>query len=195
MNLIYQDEKVSCYTDEIIRGSGVVEIQLIKNELTIFNLDDTVYEKITFKDDSYFLENSLSEIIARKVILAMDFLSLEFDCKKFEEDDEFVYIFINKELMKIKNSNYKLNYYEWLDYLAGCYIKILSGNLLLIQTEYGERYAHNSEDAIFRVKEIVDDKLFLKSTSTVCCAAAEELEGVVKWREGDKLLVDICVID
>lgn len=195
MNLIYQDQKVSCYTDKIIRGSGVVEIQLIKNELAIFNLDDTLYEKITFKKDSVDLENNLKEIVARKVILAMDFLSLEFDCEKFEEEDEFVYIYLNGKLLKIKKAVFVINYFEWLDYVKGGYVRILSNNLLLIQTEYGKKVAYNSADGIFMVKEIKDDKLFLKSTSTGCCTTAEDLEGIVKWREGNELLVDICVID
>ncbi|NHN28145.1 hypothetical protein FIA58_020905 [Flavobacterium jejuense] len=195
MDLIYQDNKISCYTDKEIRGNGIVNIQLLNNKFTILNLSGSIFEEFFFKDNEYTIKNNLKEIIARKVILNLDFFSLEFDCNEIIEDEEFIYIYLNSELKKIKKSNYLINYSTWNDYVKNSYVKILKDNLLIVKTDYGEKALSDSVNHTYRVESLLGDSLFLKTTSTGCCNCTENIEGFVKWKNNTELLVDICIID
>lgn len=195
MDLIYQDNKISCYTDREIRGNGIVNIQLLNNKFTVLNLNGTTFEEFYFNNDSYKMKNNLEKIIARKVILNQDFFSLEFDCNEIIEDEEFIYIYLNSELKKIKKSNYLTNYSTWDDYVKNSYVKILKDNLLIVKTDYGEKALIDSVNHIYEVETLLEDSLFLKTTSTGCCKRTENIEGVVKWKKNNELLVDICIID
>ncbi len=37
--------------------------------------------------------------------------------------------------------------------------------------------------------------MWLKSTSTGCCDSNKDLEGFVKWKEGNMLLIDLNIFD
>lgn len=195
MSLIFQDKKISSYTDKNIRGNGIVNIQLLNNKFTILNFDDSVFEEILFINDGYKIKNNLDIIIARKVILNSDFFSLEFDCKEISTIDNFVYIYLNDELKKIKKSDYDINYCTWDDYVKNSYVKILKNNLLIIKTDYGEKALNDSVNHVYQVEELSGDNLFLKTTSTGCCKCTENIEGTVQWKRNNQLLVDICIID
>ena len=196
MKLIYSDEYFTSYTDDFIRSEGVIEIELITNELVILNLDDSIFEKFIFNLESYLIENGTSEIIARKFIPNEDFLSICFDSKSFTDDDEFILIFINKQLKKIEKAKYIVQYSNWLDYIKNEYINIKNDNLLDVNTNNGYKPLQKSINYTYVVKEINDNILSLVSTSTGCCNCAEKIEGIVKWKDNNnKLLVDVCVID
>ena len=192
---IYNDEQLSFYTEDIMRGSGVLEINLNSNEFEILNLDSTTYEKFTFFDDFYIVENKIENIVARKVIFNVDFFCLIFDCELFKDDDEFVFIYINSLIKKIKKLDYVLFYSNWEDYVKNEYIKLNKNNLLKVETSDGNKSVSDSINHIYIVKKMVNDKLELKSTSTGCCKCTEDIEGTVIWRDGNKLLINICVID
>lgn len=195
MTLIYQDEKISCYTDKKIRGSGIVDIQLLNNKFTILNLDDSVFDEFYFASNDYTIKNNLREITARKVILNQDFFSLEFDCNETNEKEDFICIYLNEELKKIKKSNYSLNYSKWDDYVKNSYVKILKDNLLIVKTDYGEKALSESMNYVYQVEALSENNLFLKTTSTGCCKCEKNIEGNVKWKKNNELLINICVID
>jgi hypothetical protein len=35
----------------------------------------------------------------------------------------------------------------------------------------------------------------LNSTSTGCCSTSKKLDGFIKWKEGDRLLIDLNIFD
>lgn len=195
MKLIYSDNYIKSYTDDLILGDGIAEIDLITNEFVILNLDESVFEKIIFNDGEYVIQNGTSEIVARKFIPNEDFFSLSFDCNLFLEDDKFVLIHINGRLKKIEKAKYIIEYFTWIDYVKKEYVKLKRDNLLQVRTNYGNKFLESSINHIYSVKEMINNQLVLVSTSTGCCKCTEEIEGVVKWRDENKLLVDICVID
>lgn len=195
MKLIFADNYIESYTDDTIRGNGVVEISLGSNEFKILNLDDTLFEKFVFIENQYSLENGINKIIARKFIPNEDFFSLTFDADFFKVDDKFIFIYVNERLKKIEKSKYIVEYSDWLVYLKNGYVKLFKDNLLKIKTTYRNEILEDSLNHVFSVKEIVNDNLILVSTSTGCCKSIKDIEGEVKWRNKDKLLVDICIID
>lgn len=193
---IYKDDRITFSTEDVMRGSGVVEIHLISNMLEILNYDNSIYERFIFHDDFYSIDNDTDNIVARKVIFNSDFFSLIFDSHLFEEDDEYVLIYINQSLKKIKKEKYSITYSDWIDYVRDEYIKLKEDNLLQVKTDYGSKFLESSIDYVYSVKEMINNELVLISTSTGCCKCTEKIEGIVKWKDdNNRLLVDICVID
>jgi hypothetical protein len=195
MKLIFGDEYIRSYSDNIIRGDGIIDIELLTNEFVVFNLDGTIHEKIVFNEGMYLFENGTTEIIARKFIPNEDFFSLCFDSNAFDKDEKFGFIYFNGMLKKIELSKYIITYSNWIDYVKSEYIKLRNENLLKVKTSYGDKILEDSINHTYMVKEIINDELLLITTSTGCCKSTADIEGLVKWRNGDRLLVDICVID
>ena len=195
MQLVYQDEYLSSNTEDYMRGDGVLEIQLISNEFIILNLDGSLFEKFTFNTNDYLTQNGINHIIGRKFIPEEDFLSLIFDSNFYNENDKFIMIYVNENLKKIEKSKYDVSFSIWIDYIKLSYIKLKKNNLLEVKSNFGYELSEESIKNIYIVKEVIEDELILVSTSTGCCRRFNDVEGKVKWKKADKLLIDICVID
>lgn len=196
MELIYSDNIIESYSENIIRGYGVINILLNVNEpLIIFNLDDTEFEVFKLLDDSYTMMYNNTKLIARRFIPNHDFLKIFFDCNYFNENDEFVFIYINKELKKINKNQYDFTFQVWNEFIVNEYIGVLSTNPLTVESN-GDSYKDlNSVNEIYKVQKIENDILWLKSTSTSCCSSNRELYGFVKWKEKNELLIDLNTFD
>lgn len=195
MQLVYQDEYLSSNTEDYMRGDGVLEIQLISNEFIILNLDGSLFEKFTFNTNDYLTQNGINHIIGRKFIPEEDFLSLIFDSNFYNENDKFIMIYVNENLKKIEKSKYDVSFSIWIDYIKLSYIKLKKNNLLEVKSNFGYELSEESIKNIYIVKEVIEDELILVSTSTGCYRRFNDVEGKVKWKKADKLLIDICVID
>ncbi len=195
MKLVYKDSQISSFTDDFMRGDGVIEIDLKSNEFIVLNLDGSVFERIIFDDDFYVLKNKINEIIARKFIPNQDFFSLSFDSNSFKSEDEFIFIYINGELKKIEANKYEVDYYKWIDYVKNSYVKLKPENPLKIKSSFGYQVFNDSINHVYSVKEIENDEMILMTTSTGCCKSMETFEGKVNWKIDKELLIDICVID
>jgi hypothetical protein len=193
--IIFSDSQINSYTDDIMRGDGVLEINLNSDQFTVLNMDGSIFESFHFKKGEYLIQNNTKDIIARKVILNYDFFSLSFDCNSFNKEDEFIYIYFNQELKKIDKSKYHHSYTNWIEYIKNTYIKLKEGNPIKIKSSDNIDVLDYNLENVYSVKDMIDDKLLLVSTSTGCCASTVNIEGVVKWKEGKKLMIDICVID
>lgn len=196
MELIYSDNIIESYSENIIRGYGVINILLNVNEpLIIFNLDDSEYEVFKLLDDSYTMMYNTTNIIARRFVPNHDFLKIFFDCNQFYEDDEFIFIHINKEIKKIKKNQYDFTFQVWPEFIENEYIGILLTNPLTVESNGNFYKDLNSVNEIYKVQKIEHDILWLKSTSTSCCTSNKELNGFVKWKEKNKLLIDLNTFD
>jgi hypothetical protein len=190
--LIYQDEQIESFTESTMRGHGVVEILLNGGDFTILNEDGSLYERIIFTETEYEVTNATTNFIARKVILNMDFFTLQFDCDFYTDKNDFVTIYLNGEKKKIKRKLYQLHFLNWEIYVMQQYIKIK--NTKDLKTE-GYFTIEKEDELIFRAKEIQGDELYLISTSTACCSETKNIEGKARWRNKNELLIDICIID
>lgn len=196
MELIFSDDIIESYSESIIRGDGVINILLKKNEaLTIFNLDNSEYEIFKLLEDTYTMMYNSDKIIARRFIPNHDFLKIFFDCNRFEDNDEFIFIYINNEQKKIKQCDYDFTFQPWSEFILNEYIGILPDNPLLVKSDNNFHESSDSINEVFKVEKIEDDILWLNSTSTGCCGSSKKLDGFIKWKEGDRLLIDLNIFD
>ncbi|WP_163445072.1 hypothetical protein [Flavobacterium columnare] len=111
MKLIYSDSIIESYSENKINGNGVIGIFLNENEpLIIYNLDGSEYEIFKLLDDSYTMMYNNDKIIARRFVPNHDFFYTLFDCNQFNEEDEYIYIYVNNEQKKIKKNQYDFTF-------------------------------------------------------------------------------------
>ena len=82
-SLIFEDGALSSFTEDNIRGAGVVAFQLNTNDrLDILNLDGTVFGGIVVNEDgNYFTLTMPQKTIARNLIPNQDFEAFDFDAE------------------------------------------------------------------------------------------------------------------
>jgi hypothetical protein len=196
MELIYSDKIIESYSDNIIRGKGVVELLLkINQPLIIYNLDDTEYEVFKLLSDDYVMMYNTETVVARIFVPNHDFLRIIFDCNEFNQEDEYVFIYFNEELKKIKNKDYELMYDDWNDFVKNGYVSLLPNNPLYVQKENQYIKDDDSLNEVYTVEKMDNEILWLRSTSTGCCSSNRDLYGYVKWRDRNNLLISLNVAD
>ncbi|OWP86043.1 hypothetical protein BWK60_10875 [Flavobacterium covae] len=196
MKLIYSDNIIESYSENKINGDGVIDIFLNENEpLIIYNLDGSEYEIFKLLDDSYTMMYNNDKIIARRFVPNHDFFYTLFDCNQFNEEDEYIYIYVNNEQKKIKKNQYDFTFQPWSEFISNEYIGILPNNPLIVKSDDNFYKSYDSINEAFKVEKIEEDTMWLKSTSTGCCGSNKDLEGFVKWKEGNMLLIDLNIFD
>lgn len=186
--LVFNAETFSSYTEDAIRGQGVVSFTMdINDRLTILNEDDTNFGEIVLNEDmTYFTLTMPKKVVARKVIPNYDFAAFDFDAETINTDKEYLFIYVNKEKKKVKKTDLKFTFSTWENYIKKQSIKLKACNLLKDA---------KGKDLYFDVLEIKGDEIKIKSTKD--CggedAPFEDIEGNVKWKSGNVLLIDFAV--
>ena len=178
--LEYQDTKYSVYNESKMHGKGVISLE-INDELTILNEDNTVFGNIKSLGESEYEINLPSKIIARTFVPMFD--KFYFDANEPLKKDEFLKIYINKELKKINKNQVQYKFNKWEDFIKKEFIKL--------------RYCNNSiaskkDNNVYEVLEIVNDSMKIKSVSKKVCDAIEEYKNVtkkIKWKNNQEALM------
>ncbi|WP_433832568.1 hypothetical protein [Flavobacterium anhuiense] len=192
--LLWEGESFASYTEDKIRGTGVLSFTLeVNDRLDILNEDDSNFGEIVLNEDlTFFALTMPKKVVARKVIATYDFAAFDFDCENVAANRDYFLIYVNKEKRKVKKSDLKYTFSTWQDYIKKQSIKLKSCNLI---TDQQGNVNQKSKDQFFTIDEIKGDEI--KITSSKSCSGEESsfqaMSGNVKWKSDNVLLVDIAV--
>lgn len=193
-SLLFEGETFSSYTEDKIRGSGIVSFTMdINDRLTILNEDDSSFGEIVLNEDmTYFTLTMPKKIVARKVIANYDFASFDFDCENVNADKDYLLIYINKQKKKIKKTDLKYIFSTWENYIKKQFVQLKTCNPILDDNGNANP---KSKDLAFAVTEIKDDAIKIKSVKD--CNVEDrtfyDIKGEVKWKSNDRLLIDFAL--
>ncbi|WP_374951509.1 hypothetical protein [Mucilaginibacter sp.] len=116
--LLYQDGGIATFVDSKKRGTGVISFQLdVNKRLDIYDEDGSEFGFIVLNEDfSYFTLNMPEKVVARKVVPTYDFAAFDFDAEPVSINDEYLRIYVNKKLRKVKKAGAKYTYSDWAQY-------------------------------------------------------------------------------
>jgi len=190
--LLYQDEGISCYTEDTIRGAGVVSFQMdLNNRLDIYDLDGGLYGDFVLNEDGdFFTLDMPQKTIARQVIPVQDFAAFDFDAEPVNADQDYILIYVNKEKKKVKKAQLKYTYNTWSQYLQNNTIQLKACNLLKAADG---KIISKSPDQLFRITAVKGDLIKIKSMKDCQIDSPyQDMQGWVKWRVAGELLIDFA---
>lgn len=193
-SLLFEGESFASYTENVMRGDGVVSITIDLNDrLTILNEDETNFGEIVLNEDlTYFTLTMPKKVVARKLVTNYDFAAFDFDADAIASNKDYLFVYINKKKRKIKKADLKFTFLTWDNYIKNQLLKLKSCNL--IKDSNGSDN-HKSTDQVFKVTAIKDDEINVKSTKD--CGESDtpfqDIEGKLKWKSGNVLLIDFAV--
>lgn len=191
-SLLFEGETFTSYTEDKIRGNGIVSFTMdINDRLTILNEDDSSFGEIVLNEDmTYFTLTMPKKIVARKVIPNYDFASFDFDCENVNADKDYLMIYINKQKKKIKKTDLKYTFSTLENYIKKQFVQLKECNLIL----HGN-VNPKSKDQAFAVTEIKGDVIKIKSVKD--CNGEDtrfyDIQGQVKWKSDDVLLINFAL--
>ncbi|PZR22076.1 MAG: hypothetical protein DI539_06365 [Flavobacterium psychrophilum] len=194
-SLVFQGETFASYTEDKMRGKGVVSFTMdINDRLAILDIeDDGNFGEIVLNEDmTYFTLTMPKKVIARRVITNYDFAAFDFDAEDVNTDKDYLFIYVNKEKRKVKKSDLKYTFSTWEDYIKKRTITLKDCNLL---TDSSNKPNAKSKGLAYTVTEIKGDEIKIKSTKDCLGEDApfQNLEGKVKWKSGNALVIDLAV--
>ena len=194
-SLLFEDEGLSSYTEDSIRGADVVSIQLdINDRLDIANLDGSVFGFLVLNEDgTYYTLDMPQKTTARWLIPTYDFAAFDFDAEPVNTDSDSLIIYVNKEKRKVKKAGLKYKFHTWPEYLLGNTIRLKPCNLLKAADGV---VIQKSQEQYFKVIAVKGDLIKIKSNKA-CEADLPylDMEGWVKWRSADGLVIDFAICD
>lgn len=194
--LLFAGETFMSYTEDRIRGEGVVSFTMnINDRLTILNEDESDFGEIILNEDmSYFTLTMPRKVIARRLIVNSDFATYDFDAENIDVDKDYLFIYVNKKKRKVKKSDLKFTFSTWKDYIKEHFLKLKDCNLL---TDVNGKTNLKSEGLAFVVTEVKGDEIKIKSTRDCLSEdkSFKDLEGSVKWKTGNALLIDFALCE
>ncbi|WP_153042753.1 hypothetical protein [Rufibacter ruber] len=186
--LLYQTDTFSSFTEDKMRGAGVVSIQLDLNDrLDIYYLDDAPYTNLVYNEDNTFYTTDLPrKVVARGLVPEADVAQFDFDAEAPSTDPEYLIIYLNKEKRKVAKADVKYTFSTWEKYLKNQNIRLKDCNLL--------PHAPQSKNQVFEVTAIKNDSIQIKSSKDCQgdLADYEPLEGWVQWKKADVLTVEFA---
>ncbi|PZR22075.1 MAG: hypothetical protein DI539_06360 [Flavobacterium psychrophilum] len=194
--LLYSDKTVISYTENIMRGDGVVSLNPEPgSSIKLYTEDDLFFGEIKYTQDLNFILKLPDEIIARKVIFNSDFMAMDFDAKNPENSKDYIFIYLNKIKLKIKKEEVSYNFSLWKEYVKYQIIELKPNNLLHVEKDNTNEIEPHSGEHIYKVTGINENVMTLASTVSGCCSHPkhESFEGWVRWRQDDVLLVNFGI--
>lgn len=193
-SLVFEGETFLSYTEDRMRGQGVVSfIMNVKERLTILNEDNSNFGEVVLNEDmSYFTLTMPKKIVARRLITNSDFAAYDFDAENVNANKEYLFIYVNKVKKKVKKSDLKFTFSTWENYIKEHAIKLKDCNLL---TDAQGKINTKSQGLAFCVTEIKGYEIKIKSTKD-CFAdntPFQELRGKVKWKSGNVLMINFAL--
>jgi hypothetical protein len=189
--LIYGDSVFNSYTEDKMRGSGVVSFQMdVNDRLDIFYPDGATFGYLVYNEDGTFYTTSMpAKLVARWVVPAADFAQFDFDAEAVDTDKDYLIIYANKKKLKVKKAGVKYTFSKWEDYIRSATIQLKDCNLLEGAAQY--------RDMSFDVIEVDGDRIKVKSSKD--CSGPDvkfkPLEGWLTWKKDGNLLVDFGICD
>jgi len=187
-SLVFEGETFTSYTEDRMRGQGIVSFTMnINDRLTILNEDDTNFGEIVLNEDmTYFTLTMPKKVVARKVIPNYDFATFDFDAEEVNANNEYLFIYLNKEKKKVKKTDLKFTFLTWENYIKKHSLKLKTCNLLMNA---------KGQDLTFDVTEVNGDEIKIKSSKNCSGEDApyESIKGNIKWKSGNLLLIDLAV--
>jgi hypothetical protein len=184
-SLVFEGETFKSYTEDTMRGQGVLSFTMnINDRLTILNEDDTNFGEIVLNEDMTFFTLTMpKKVVARKVIPNYDFAAFDFDAENINTHKDYLFIYVNKEKKKVKKADLKFSFSTWENYIKKQPVQLKTCNLLKDS---------KGKNLIFDVIEINGDEIKIKSTKDCAGEDApfENVEGSIKWKSANKLLID-----
>ena len=193
-SLIYGDETFDSYTEDTMRGTGIISFLLMPNDrLTILNEDDSNFGEIVLNEDrSYFTLTMPKKVVARRLITTPDFETFEFDAENVNASKDYLFIYVNKEKKKVKKSGLNFTFYSWENYIKEQSIELKDCNLL---TDAKGKANPKSKGLAFKITDLKGDEIKIKSTKDCLGEDGDyqDLKGKLKWKSGNVLLIDIAL--
>lgn len=122
--LITEYNGISFYTENTLRGKGVVKIS-IDQKLEFLNLDKTLFGSISLIHDRGRYEIKFPKtVIAREVLPDSEFQVFSFDAELPETNNDFIVIYINKEKKLLKKEGLDYGFVAWEDYIKSSFINL-----------------------------------------------------------------------
>jgi hypothetical protein len=194
-----------------IRGMGVLVMKSepdglsLKDTLTVLNSDNTPFlswcyksEYFKVKSDSYKLFEVTNEVLENYKIEPRAFYP-EYQIIHFEvlgEIGNYYEVILNPENNTIKripkSSNWK--FYTWEEYLNTVYLMYGSDNPLRAAPEEDAKVIYKFNDYFFKVIEIKGDWVKIQCNDDCKKCDKGNLEGWIKWKDGERLLVSLGII-
>jgi hypothetical protein len=189
--LLYEDAGFSSFTEDRIRAAGILSFESQpKDKLSIYDLDSADFGEIVRNEDgSYFTLNLPQEIVARWMVPQDEFSTFNFDAEPVDSSGEYLEIYLNGGKRLVKKSGLVYTFSTWTEYIMARNVKLKSCNLL--KNAAGKSITF-SKDQIFEVIGVKGDLIQLKSSKACVPDGIEyrEMEGWLKWRSGDDLVVN-----
>jgi hypothetical protein len=179
-SLQYQDSKITVYNEFKMRGSGIISLT-INDKVTILNEDNTIFGDIASMEESDYSINLPKKIVARSFVPVFD--SFYFDAEKPNDKEDFLKVYINKEIKKIKKNQVEYSFENWADYVKKSFIKLRDCN------------ASNSkqkDNNTYEVIQMIGDSIKVKSISKKSCDVIEYYKDVtkkIKWKSNQNVLL------
>lgn len=167
-------KEIKFYTENILRGKGVVELSINK-KVDILNVDKTLYGSIILQNGNE--ENPYEiklprTVIAREIIPNIEFQVFSFDAEFPETDKNFLIVYINHEKKLIEKNKIKYSFSSWDKYIKSAFIQ-LSSNITNVSIDE-QKYWYN-------VLQIKDDSMQIKSVAKTSCDYIEDFKNTTKW--------------
>ena len=193
-SLVWEGDTFASYTEDRMRGNGIVSFKLNINErLTILNEDNSSFGEIVLNEDlTYFTVTMPKKVVARKMIPNYDFASFDFDCENVNSDKEYLFIYVNKEKRKVRKTDLKFTFSTWENYIKNQTVQLKECNLI---TDSQGQTNKKSKNLAFTVTDVKGDEIKIKSTKD--CLGEDnpfyDIKGKVKWKSGNLLLISFAV--
>lgn len=164
---------IKFYTENRLRGNGVVEL-IIKKNVDILNLDKTLFGSIilnNIEEEVYDIKLP-KVIVAREIIPDIEHRVFSFDAEQPEMDKEFLIVYINKEKKLISKKANRYKFSSWEVYIKSGFVH-LTPNVSKTTKEEQMYY--------YQALKIKGDSMQIKSISKTSCDYVEEYKNVTKW--------------
>lgn len=194
--LLYKDKTITSYTENIMRGDGVVSLNLEPgHSVNLYTEDDLFFGQIKYTQDLNFILKLPDEIIARKVIFNSDFMAFDFDAGNPENNKEYIFIYFNRTRFKIKKTDIDYGFSLWEDYIKYQIIQLKPNNLLHVEKNNTNLIEPHSGEHVYKVSGITENVMTLKSANSGCCSHPkhESFEGWVRWKQDNVLLINFAI--
>lgn len=197
-------------TDQI-RGEGVLvmksEPEGLSSEdtLSVYNSDNSSYVSWCYennyfkvKSDNYNLLEITTEVLTDYNINPRAFYP-EYQIIHFEvveENEKYYEVILNAKNNTVKripkSSNWK--YYTWEEYLKTVYVMYGGDNPLKAEPKEESNIIYKFNDYFFKVVKIKGDWAKIQCNDDCKECDKGNLEGWIKWKDGNKLLVSLGII-
>lgn len=168
-----QYKKIKFYTENKLRGSGVIELSINEN-VEILNINKTLYGSIllTGNEEEPFEIKLPNVVVAREIIPDLEHKVFSLDAENPETNKDFLIIYINKEKKLINNKSNKYKFVTWEKYIKSSFIRLTSGisNCTTKEKNY-----------YYQVLKIKRDSMQIKSISKTSCDYVDEYKDITKW--------------